>query len=121
MASGLRVNLFGEFQVWRGDELIEREEWGRQKSRPLLKLLLTRPGRAFSRDEIIEALWPGVAPEAGERSLRATVSLLRRVLEPDLERGPDSRYILRQRPGYLFNRDADCQVDAWECGKRQER
>ena len=52
----LKVKLFGEFRVWRSKDLVEREEWRRQKCRTLLKLLLTRPGYAFSRDEIIEAL-----------------------------------------------------------------
>ena len=61
--TGLRINLFGEFLVRRGEELIEPKEWGRQKTRSLLKLLLTRPGRAFSRDEILEALWPGAPPK----------------------------------------------------------
>jgi DNA-binding SARP family transcriptional activator len=92
---GLEIHLFGEFQVLRGEDLVEREEWGRQKSRPLLKLLLTRPVRAFSRDEILEALWPNVSPEAGERSLRAAISMLRKALEPGLKRGSDSRYLLR--------------------------
>lgn len=43
MAS-LKINLFGEFRVWRGGDLIKSEEWGRQKTRSLLKLLVTRPG-----------------------------------------------------------------------------
>lgn len=82
--------------------------------------MLTRPGHAFSRDEILDALWPDVSPKAAERSLRVTVSLLRRVLEPDLERGSDSRYVLRRSPGYLFNCHAGCEVDAWEFEKYRQ-
>lgn len=115
----LRINLFGEFRVWRGEELIEGKEWERQKSRSLLKLLLTRPDHVFSRDEIIEALWPGTSPKAAERSLRVTVSLLRRVLEPDLGRGSDSRYVLQRKPGYAFDCEVDCEVDVWEFEKHQ--
>ena len=110
----LKVSMFGQFRVWRGETSIENGEWDRQKTRSLLKLLLTRPGRAFSKDEIFEALWPDLGPEAAGRSLRVTVSKLRKVLEPDLGRGTDSRYIFSQRPGYLFDRQADCRVDAWE-------
>ena len=112
--SSLKIKLFGELEVRRGEDLIEGREWDRQKTRSLLKLLLTRPGRALSRDEILEALWPNLAPQAAEQSLRVTVSLLRKALEPDLERGSDSRYILRRRPGYLFYRDSNCDVDAWK-------
>lgn len=112
--SGLKIKLFGEFEVQRGEGLIESHEWGRQKTRSLLKLLLTRPGHAFSRDEILEALWPDAPPEAAEQSLRTTVSLLRKALEPGLNRGSDSRYVIRQRPGYLFERTSGCEVDAWK-------
>jgi len=112
--ASLKINLFGEFRVWRGEDLIKSEEWGRQKTRSLLKLLVTRPGRVFPRDEILEALWPGASPKAADHSLRTTVGLLRRVLEPDLERGLNSRYILSKRPGYAFNHRADYWVDAWE-------
>lgn len=112
--AGLKINLTGEFRVWRGGDLVQNEEWNRRKTRSLLKLLLVRPGRTIPRDVILEALWPGVPPEAGGRSLRVTVSLLRRALEPDLERGSDSRYVLQRQPGYLFDREAECEVDAWE-------
>jgi DNA-binding SARP family transcriptional activator/TPR repeat protein len=119
--ASLKINLFGDFRVRRGEDLIESKEWNRQKTRSLLKVLLTRPGRVFSRDEIIESLWPGVPPEAAERSLRVTVSLLRRALEPDLGRGLSSSYVHQKRPGYSFNRDADCEVDAWEFEKHRRQ
>jgi predicted ATPase/DNA-binding SARP family transcriptional activator len=118
-AASLEIHLFGEFVVLRGGVPIGSGEWGRQTTRSLLKLLLTRPGRVFSRDEIVEALWPDTSPEAAERSLRVTVSLLRRTLEPDLGRGSDSRYILRRRPGYTFDRDVGCEVDAWQFEDRR--
>ncbi len=117
----MEIRLFGEFEVRRGGHLVGREEWGRRKTRSLLKLLLTRPGRAFSRDEIVEALWTGAPPEAAERSMRVTVSLLRKALEPNLKRGSDSRYVLSKRPGYLFDRGANCRVDAWEFDERKRR
>ncbi|MDX6379782.1 MAG: hypothetical protein QOI57_806 [Rubrobacteraceae bacterium] len=117
----LKISLLGGFQVRRGQDLIERREWGGQKTRSLLKLLLTRPHRAFSRDEIMEALWPGVSPKAAERDLRVTVSRLRKALEPDIKRGSDSRYILRRSPGYSFNPQANCEVDAWEFERHQNK
>jgi predicted ATPase/DNA-binding SARP family transcriptional activator len=119
--AGLAINVFGEFRVRRGEELIERRDWSGQRARSLLKLLLTRSGYAFSRDEILEALWPGTPPAAAEKSLRVTVSLLRKALEPDLRRGSDSRYILSRRPGYLFDRQANCWVDAWEFEVHQRK
>jgi DNA-binding SARP family transcriptional activator/Flp pilus assembly protein TadD len=119
--ASLKVKLFGEFGVWRGEEPIEGEEWGGQKPRSLLKLLLTRPGHAFSKDEIVEALWPGVSLRDADRRLRITVSQLRRALEPQLGRGSDSRYVLSQRPGYSFNKQADCEVDTWKFEEHRQQ
>ncbi|WP_162924541.1 tetratricopeptide repeat protein [Rubrobacter indicoceani] len=113
----MRIKLFGEFRVWRSGEIVGNEKWDRQKTRSLLKLLLTCPGRVFSRDEILEALWTDSSPASAERSLRVTVSLLRRALEPNLEHGPGSRYIISQRPGYMFDRESACEVDTWEFEK----
>ena len=75
------MNLFGEFRVWRDGQPIEAKEWDRQKTRSLLKLLLTRPGHVFSRDEIIEVLWPD--PDASPTSAEPPSyrRLLRRVLK----------------------------------------
>ncbi len=56
MIEGVKINLFGEFRVWRDGQPIEGNEWDRQKTRSLLKLLLTHPGQVFSRDEIMEVL-----------------------------------------------------------------
>jgi hypothetical protein len=44
MIEGVKINLFGEFRVWRDGQPIEGKEWDRQKTRSLLKLLLTAPG-----------------------------------------------------------------------------
>jgi len=118
---GLKIEMFGEFRVRRDGHLVESSEWDRQKTRSLLKLLLTRPGRAFSKDEICDALWPGASPGAADHRLRTTVSLLRRVLEPDLGRGRESRYILQTPPGYAFNEGSDCEVDAWEFDEHRNR
>ena len=58
MIEGVKINLFGEFRAWRDGQPIEGKEWDRQKICTLLKLLLTHPGQVFSRDEIMEVLWP---------------------------------------------------------------
>jgi DNA-binding SARP family transcriptional activator len=49
----------------------------------LLCLLLSKPGFAATRDEVIDALWPEMDPSSGINSLNQTVYFLRRVFEPD--------------------------------------
>ena len=54
----------------------------RKKVLALLTYLLTRPQFSASREQVIEALWPEMSPEAGANSLNQTTYFLRQVLEP---------------------------------------
>jgi DNA-binding SARP family transcriptional activator len=67
----------------------------RRKVLALLCLLLSRPGFAATRDEVIDALWPDIDPGAGINSLNQTVYFLRRVFEPE--------YNEDLSPGYLHH------------------
>lgn len=122
----LKIQLLGPFRVYRGTHLITAEEWRTSKNMDLLKVLLTEPGRVFSQDELLERLWPGEDPQKTAKHLRARVSELRRVLEPNLERGSGSRYVKTHPKGYSFNLEG-CSIDVqefrsrYEEGKRLER
>lgn len=86
------------------------------KPKLLLKIFITHPSRVFFflQDELIELLWPERPPEAAAVNLRKRISELRKVLEPDLCRGSDSRYILTRASGYCFNPKAPYTTDAQE-------
>lgn len=102
----LKIKLLGRFEVWRNDTPVHSKEWGRRKTQSLLKLFLTRRGQSFTTDQLLDALYPKGDPEKAAANLRTRISQLRRVLEPDLKRGRDSRYILNLSQGnYLFS---DC-------------
>ncbi|MFQ5795444.1 MAG: winged helix-turn-helix domain-containing protein, partial [Candidatus Bipolaricaulia bacterium] len=109
---GLRVQLFGPFQLWRDDELIQSEDWKGHKAQALAKILLTDPGRPFTHDQLIDWLWPNTDPDKAQKNLRSLITRVRRILEPELKRGPQSRYILTRPSGYCFNCEADCTVDS---------
>jgi len=110
----LEIRLFGCFEVILSGEPIPEGAWGRSKTKTLLKILLTEPGGAFPHDQLIEALFAGDDPSKGRSNLYSRVSRLRRVLEPELEHGRDSYYILRRGQGYSFNAEAGAQVDTIE-------
>ncbi len=99
----MEVRLLGAFEVLRDGVLIPDEAWGRKKAKTLLKVLLTEPGRIFTQDQLIEALFEGESPKRGLENLYSRVSELRRALEPGLERGTDSSFIRRRGQGYLFD------------------
>ncbi|HET9344646.1 MAG TPA: hypothetical protein VFO05_03010, partial [Candidatus Limnocylindrales bacterium] len=54
----------------------------RRKVLAMLCFLLTRPQFSATRDEVIDALWPDLAPDVAVNSLNQTVYFLRRVFEP---------------------------------------
>jgi DNA-binding SARP family transcriptional activator len=93
----------GRFEVWRQGVPVPAAEWRGQKTRDLLKILLLADRHFVAKDQLVEWLWPGVAPGAAEANLRSAVSDLRRVLEPELDRGRDSTYVQTRREGYCFN------------------
>jgi DNA-binding SARP family transcriptional activator/tetratricopeptide (TPR) repeat protein len=78
----------GERQVPSGDV--------RRKILSLLGYLITRPQHTATREQILEALWPGMGPDSSANSLNQTTYFLRRILEEG--------YDEETSPGYLVCR-----------------
>jgi predicted ATPase/DNA-binding SARP family transcriptional activator len=122
----LRVQLCGEFRVWRGKKDLTHSLTRLGKPKTLLKIFVTHAGRIFSQDELIELLWPDAPADASAVNLRKRISELRKALEPHLSRGSQSQYILTRPGGYCFNAQAPYTTDilesmrAWEEGQRFE-
>jgi DNA-binding SARP family transcriptional activator/ActR/RegA family two-component response regulator len=110
-APTLRIQTFGQFNIWRDGQLID--PWERAQAATVVKLLLIRRaagGRAVSPDELIEWLWPGSDPESGRKKLLPLLSNARHTLEPDIE-PRDSNFILRSSAGYYFDLDGNVTWD----------
>src|SRR5947199_380645 len=86
----------GAGEVVDGGRLIDV---GTRKQRALLSLLLIAANRVVPLDLIIEELWSDEPPARATSSLRAYISNLRRLLEPD--RGPRQppQVLVTQAPG----------------------
>jgi len=108
----LYVQTLGEFRVWRGDQEIPPEAWGRSKARQLFQMLVRR--RALHREEILEALWPGTDPKDAAARLRVTLHALHRALEPQRPSGAPPFYVVRQGEQLLLNPEATIVTDADE-------
>jgi DNA-binding SARP family transcriptional activator len=74
-----RIQLCGQLVVRVEGRRIERELPGRQ-GRLLFGFLVLNRDRPASRDELIEAIWPGVLPSDPQGALSPLISKLRRVL-----------------------------------------
>ena len=89
------VDDLGRITIRIGERVIPGTDI-RKKVLSLLTFLLTRPQFSASREQVIEALWPDMEPEAGANSLNQTSYFLRQVFEP--KAGDDSS------AGYLNSR-----------------
>jgi DNA-binding SARP family transcriptional activator len=81
-----RIQLCGLFVVELQGHRIEASLPSRQ-GRLLFAYLTLGRGRQISRDELIEALWPGAMPNDAPAALTALLSKLRATVGPDVIRG----------------------------------
>jgi DNA-binding SARP family transcriptional activator len=107
----LRILALGGFQALRGNQPIAPEAWQRRKTRLLLLYLPAQAPRRVPRDELLEALWPGLSPDSAALALNTTFSDLRRILEPYLGKGQPSRYLLRDEETLALNPAAETWYD----------
>jgi DNA-binding winged helix-turn-helix (wHTH) protein len=91
--SSTDISLFEGFRLdRRGGALFRRDERGvfapmtiGSRALGILGVLVERPGELVSRDEIMEAVWPGTVVE--DSNLNVQVAALRRILDEDREQG----------------------------------
>ncbi len=114
MSPALVIRLLGRFEVEREGSIITSAEWHGQKTRDLLKILILAQGHYVATDQLCHWLWPEAALDSAQTNLRAVVSDLRKILEPALMRGRDSRYILTRHEGYAFAVSPDLSLDLTE-------
>ena len=76
---------------------------GPPRQRALFGLLLSRVDRPVAVDTVIEDLWSGDPPAVAMASVRAYVSNLRRILEPDRPPRVPATVLRTRAPGYLLD------------------
>lgn len=109
----LHMNLLGPLSIRLGDDKIQVR---RRASLHLLLLLATNPGRRWSKNELIGALFPEEEEDAASNQLYVALSVLRKHLEPDLKSGRMSKYITYDGSHYIFHFE-EVEMDT-ECLKR---
>ena len=65
----------------------------RRKALALLAFLLSRPGGSATPDQLVEALWPDMDPDAGLNSIHQTIYVLRRVIDATYRAGASPEYL----------------------------
>ncbi len=107
----LQFTCFGSFEVWIDGIKLSGPPLSRKQAGRALRLLVHRRGQRVPRDELAEALWPGVAPDTARARLKVIIHTLRHALEPDLAAKEPSRFIGYENDSYFFVEADGCQID----------
>jgi two-component SAPR family response regulator len=78
----LRVSLLGRFEVSAGSRVIREEEWRLRKAASLFKVLAISRNPRLHREQVMEMLWPDLAPSAAADNLHQALHVARCALEP---------------------------------------
>ncbi len=74
------IHLLGGFRVEVDGRPVGVHAWRHRRGAELVKLLALTPRHRLHREELIDALWPDLAPEAGAANLRKAVHFARQAL-----------------------------------------
>ncbi|MBX7267398.1 tetratricopeptide repeat protein [Micromonospora sp. Llam7] len=88
-----RIGTLGRFELHLDGTAVPATAWQSRKARDLLRILAARRGRAISREQLGELLWPGQDPSRVGHRLSVALSTLRAVLDPD-RRTPTDHFVV---------------------------
>jgi DNA-binding SARP family transcriptional activator len=80
MAPSCEVRLLGGFSVTVDDRPVSVDSWRSRRAADLVKLLAMQSNRHLHREQVMEALWPDLSPEAAAANLRKAVHYARRAM-----------------------------------------
>jgi DNA-binding SARP family transcriptional activator len=105
------IGTLGGLSVTIGGVSVPEAAWP-AAARRLLELLLCFPGYQATAQQAARLLWPRHLPRSALNSFNVALHGLRRMLEPELTAGADSRYVIRQGRVYRLNlEEMTCDVD----------
>jgi DNA-binding SARP family transcriptional activator len=79
----LRIWLLGGFRAAVDGTPVAEEAWRRNKAKALVKLLALARGKRLHREQLMDVLWPDLAPVAAAANLRKAVYFARQALAPE--------------------------------------
>lgn len=80
----IAIDVRGGFRVRVGDAEVGADDWPSLRCAQLVQLLSLADGHRLTHDQVLDALWPQLEPEAGRANLRKAAHHARRGLRlPD--------------------------------------
>jgi DNA-binding SARP family transcriptional activator len=80
MGAHAEIRLLGGFAVTVDGREVPVDAWRSRRAADLVKLLAISPTHSLHREQIMEALWPELAPDAAAANLRKAVHYARRAM-----------------------------------------
>ena len=106
---GVSITLLGTFCVQVAGRVVEEADWPSRRSLELVQLLALAERRQLQRDQVLEALWPHLDPQAGAANLRKAAHHARQAL------GDPGAVVLRGGAVTLFpDRSVPTDLDRFE-------
>ncbi len=110
----LHVCTLGPFRVYRDTEEVSSREWQREKAKSLFQLLLVHRKGFLHKDQILEALWPGLDSDVASAHFKVVQNAMLNVVEPGRPARLSPFYVRREGPLYGLNPVSGYWVDADE-------
>lgn len=102
--SEILIETFGQFNVYRNDELISPKEWGRDKTTQLLQFFITaRNRRSLPKEQIADRIWEDIAGKSIDQTFKVALHGINKNLEPNRKSRTEPKYIIRQGTTYQIN------------------
>jgi DNA-binding SARP family transcriptional activator len=116
MAVTCSIELLGRFAVSIDGRRVSPDAWRSRRAADLIKLLALTPSHRLPREQVMEALWPDLGPQAAGANLRKAVHYARRALASKDVLAVESRVLALVAEVNVdtveFERDADAALAA---------
>lgn len=107
----LHVTTLGDFQVWKGRQMVDEWALRQRRAGELFALLMQSPGRSLLFEQVSECLWPGRDPAQTRTLFHHACASLRKALEPGLPEKIASRYLVVEEGRVSLRLPAGSEID----------
>lgn len=97
------IRAFGGLSMSLNGKFFLEKDWQNFKTLAVFKLLLIRHKKIVPIDDLVEAIWKDVAYRSAEVMVFTAISFIRRLFEPNLKNGRNSKFVLNHELGYELN------------------
>jgi DNA-binding response OmpR family regulator len=107
----VRIYTLAPFRVLLGDQLLLDEHTGDDRTKLIVKYLITHANQGIDHEDLLYLVWPDLDRSAADEQLLSRISQLRTLFRSDI---PDHDFISDVGGSLQFDTSQDCWCDADE-------